>query len=216
MNNAVAAIAALDLLQRGGVAFQPHHIHQALANVRWPGRFEILRKDPPLVVDCAHNGDSAVKLSAALDEWFPGRRWTFVLGFSSDKDVPGILRALAPLAKRFLATQSRHLRAMPSKEVAEVALRVFSDLDAPWPEVTVTDDVGAALSLALSGENHWPGIGETAGPVCVTGSIFVVAEAREVWALYKGDASLEADDPIEQRLLPWGQHPAVQTQTVIS
>lgn len=216
VNNAVAAIAALDLLQRGGVAFQPHHIHQALANVRWPGRFEILRKDPPLVVDCAHNGDSAVKLSAALDEWFPGRRWTFVLGFSSDKDVPGILRALAPLAKRFLATQSRHLRAMPSKEVTEVALGVFSDLDAPWPEVTVTDDVGAALSLALSGENHWPGIGETAGPVCVTGSIFVVAEAREVWALYKGDASLEADDPIEQRLLPWGQHPAVQTQTVIS
>jgi dihydrofolate synthase/folylpolyglutamate synthase len=214
VNNAVAAIAALDLLRRGGTALQPHHIRQGLAAVRWPGRFEILRRDPPLVVDCAHNGDSAAKLVAALDEWFPGQPWTLILGASSDKDVIGMLRALAPRTNRLLATQARHPRAMPSKEVADLALKVFSDLDAPVAEVKVTDNVEAALSLALTGEGHSPVPAEQAAPVCVTGSIFVVADARKVWALHEGHALSETDDPIDQTLLPLGQGPAAQAQTV--
>lgn len=226
VNNAVAAIAALDLLQRGGTPVQPHHIHQGVANVRWPGRFEILERDLPLVVDCAHNGDSVSKLVAALEDWFPGRRWTFVLGASNDKDVPGMLRALAPWTHRLLATQSSHPRAMPSKQVAELASEILAEAGAPLVEITATSDVGSALNLALRGsdsEHGAPNVpqdgeqretGEQVSPICVTGSIFVVADAREVWALHTGSALPETDHQIAHALLPLGQNTAPQIEAM--
>ena len=212
--NAALAVAAMDLLRRGGVPFQSHHICKGLAAVRWPGRFEILQRDPPLVVDCAHNDDSAAKLVAALEEWFPGRRWTFILGASSDKDVPGMLRALAPKTNRLLATQSRHLRAMPSHKVAELALEVLPEAGAPLAEVKATSNVAAALSLALNVDAPWRGAGRQGSPICATGSIFVVADAREIWALHTGGDLPETDHPIDLELLALGRSSAAQTQAV--
>lgn len=193
VTNAVTAIAALDLLRLpaglaarcGGMRVRPHHVRRGLAEVRWPGRFEILRREPSVVVDCAHNSDSLARLVAALEEWFgPNQNWTFILGVSNDKDVPGMLRALAPRAGCLLTTQSRHARAMPSARVMELASEVL-------PLVEQTDDVGAALLLAL---------GRESGPICITGSIFVVAEAREAWALYTGHALPETDRLISKLL----------------
>jgi dihydrofolate synthase/folylpolyglutamate synthase len=176
IHNAVATIAALDGMRRAGVSLQPRHIRQGLAGVRWPGRFEVLRREPPLVMDCAHNGDSMARLVTALGAWFPARRWTFVLGISKDKDLPAILRALSPWTERLLATRSRHARAMPPAQLAELASEVL-------PHVRQVEDVSAALALALEG----------GGPVCVTGSIFVVAEALEAWALCTGGDPFETD-----------------------
>jgi dihydrofolate synthase/folylpolyglutamate synthase len=170
IHNAVAAIAALDLLRSQGAPLLPQHIRQGLGRVYWPGRFEVLRQEPPLVVDCAHNGDSMAQLAATLQELFPGRHWTFVLGASNDKDVPAMLRELAPLADGLLATQSRHARAMPPARMAELASAVLS-------RVRQSSDVSAALAQALDA-------GDKA--VCVTGSVFVAAEALQAWALRVG------------------------------
>jgi dihydrofolate synthase/folylpolyglutamate synthase len=220
VNNAAVAIAALDLLKRGGTPLHRRHIRQGLANVRWPGRFEVLQQDPPLIVDCAHNGDSIAKLVAALKEWFPGRRWTFILGASNDKDVPGMLRELAPLADRLLATQSRHPRAMASVEVADLASDILPKAGAPFTEISATSDVGTAVSLALSGGHGWrsslhsPPPEERGRAICVTGSIFVVADAREVWAAYTSRPLPEADHPKTRESLLPAFSPATQTQTV--
>ncbi len=224
LDNAVAAIAALDLLGRGVVSLESQDVRQGVAGVRWPGRFEILQRDPLLVVDCAHNGDSAVKLASALEEWFPGRSWTFVLGASCDKDVPGMLRALAPLAKRVLATQSRHSRAMPSQRVAEQAMEILQEAGVSLADVRVTNGVASALNLALSRDNAGDGtphrtlsqeqLGapEPKGAICVTGSIFVVAEACEVWALYSGGGLPEADLPLDAALFSLDHDLAGQTE----
>jgi dihydrofolate synthase/folylpolyglutamate synthase len=200
VDNAAVAIAVLDQLQGRGVSLQASDVSWGVANVRWPGRFEVLRRDPVLVVDCAHNGDSAAKLAAALVEWFPGRRWTFIIGASTDKDILGILRALAPRAGRIIATESRHSRAMSSQRVAEVASAILTETDAAPTEVTVTRDLTGALALALgvnAAGHELPDsalpAGSRMGPVCVTGSIFVVAEAREAWALFSGGALPEMD-----------------------
>jgi dihydrofolate synthase/folylpolyglutamate synthase len=166
IQNAVAAIAALDLLRSQGVPLLPQHIRQGLERVRWPGRFEILRREPPLVVDCAHNGDSTAQLATTLGQLFPGQRWTFVMGASNDKDVPTMLQNLAPLANGLLATQSRHARAMPTARMAKLASAVM-------PRVWQNADAGAALDQALE-------MGGKA--ICVTGSIFVAAEALQAWA----------------------------------
>jgi len=215
LNNAAVTIAALDLLVRGGVPLHPHHLRQGLADVQWPGRFEILRQDPPLVVDCAHNADSISKLVATLEGWFPGRRWTFILGTSSDKDVPGMLRALAPRIDRLLATQSRHARALPSQKVAQLARETLPSAGAPFAEISVTSDVASALSLVLRGDEAQhgslpgPSAAQQRQAICVTGSIFVVADAREAWARYTGRPLPETDAPIGQTPLAPGHDEAI-------
>jgi dihydrofolate synthase/folylpolyglutamate synthase len=221
LNNAAVAIATLDLLARGGVPLHPHHLRQGLADVQWPGRFEILRQAPPLVVDCAHNADSVSKLVAALEEWFPGRRWTFILGASSDKDVPGMLRALAPRIDHLLTTQSRHARAMPSQKLAELAQEALPSAGAPLARVTATSDVASALDLALRGDEAQHSslsdlsFTEQRQAICVTGSIFAVADAREAWARYTGRPLPETDDPMGQAELVPGQDEVVQAQARI-
>jgi dihydrofolate synthase/folylpolyglutamate synthase len=177
VQNAVTAIAALDLLRGQGVPLLPQHIHQGLGSVRWPGRFEILRQEPPLVVDCAHNGDSTAQLAATLGQLFPGQRWTFVMGSSNDKDVPTMLQNLAPLANGLLATQSRHARAMSAERMANLASAVM-------PRVWQNADAGEALAQALE-------TGDKA--ICVTGSIFVAAEALYAWAARVGDDLPDTD-----------------------
>jgi hypothetical protein len=86
-------------------------IRAGLANVRWPGRLEILNRDPLIVVDGAHNGDSARKLAAALRDVFGEQPWTIVLGISADKDIPAILDALVPLTAHVIVTRAHNVRA---------------------------------------------------------------------------------------------------------
>jgi dihydrofolate synthase/folylpolyglutamate synthase len=207
LNNALVAIAGVDLLRGAGLALNATHLRHGLASVRWPGRFEILRKDPPLVVDCAHNDDSVTKLVATLREWFPGRRWTVILGASRDKDVPGMLRALAPVTEGLVATQSRHSRAMPARRLADLAAEILPPAGVPLENLEVTGDVGEAMHLAFRVGAQWQGtlsaptgekgcqLAEPMGPICVTGSIFVVADFREAWALHTGGKLPETDPP---------------------
>lgn len=166
--NATVAIAAAEKLRERGVALPESSIREGLRGVRWPGRLEILSRKPFLVVDCAHNVDSARKLRGALKELFDGHRnLTLVFGASVDKDIEGMMHELIPSAKKVIVIQARHPRAADPHRLEEMA----SDLGY---EVTRGEDVSAALDLAL----------EMAGPqdlICATGSTFVVAEAREAW-----------------------------------
>jgi dihydrofolate synthase/folylpolyglutamate synthase len=73
-----------------------------------PGRFQLLRRTPPVVIDAAHNADSARRLAAALAAAFPGVRFTVVLGVVQGKDVAGIFRELQPVAAEFVLTHPRN------------------------------------------------------------------------------------------------------------
>jgi dihydrofolate synthase / folylpolyglutamate synthase len=167
VENAVVAYAALQALRASGWPLAAGAIHDGFRAVQWPGRFELVGRAPVVVLDGAHNADSAQKLAATLREYFPGRAVTLVFGASSDKDVAGMLSALlAPEVgvRRVLLTQAIHPRAQDTDEMA--ALAAQHGLAA---ETAPT--VAQALDKALS----------RAGPedvVLATGSLFVVAEAR--------------------------------------
>src|SRR6185295_20231908 len=88
-------------------------IRAGLRGARWPGRFQILRRDPLVVLDGAHNPAGARALAASLRAYFPGRPVTFVIGVLADKDARGILAALGPLAARVILTVSSNPRAAP-------------------------------------------------------------------------------------------------------
>ena len=165
LENAAVAVAALEVLAEKGFKISRDSIVNGLAKVNWPGRLQILSRHPLLVVDGAHNPDSAQKLKQSLEQYFNFSRAILVIGVSCDKDIAGIVSELAPLFGKVIVTRSRHPRAMaPPPIVAEFARH--------GAEVEVAEDVSTALTLAL-------GMAGARDLVCVAGSLFVVGEAIE-------------------------------------
>jgi dihydrofolate synthase/folylpolyglutamate synthase len=153
-----------------GLEVSEADIRRGFANVSWPGRFEVLQHSPPLVIDCAHNRDSALKLRLALDDYFPSTPVLLVIGTSEDKDLQGIFAELMPRVQRVFATQSIHPRAAEPEMLVKLAHQ-------NGRQAKVVKPVSAALEEAIS---H----ADDESMVLVTGSIFVVAEARMAYQGY--------------------------------
>jgi dihydrofolate synthase/folylpolyglutamate synthase len=185
--NAANAVAILWELSVQGVDIPEAALRRGLAEARWPGRFEVLNLHPGLVVDSAHNADSAMKLRLALAEWFPRPprdRLALVFGASADKDIDGMLHAfltpdpdqkLLP-ANKVIVTKSYHPRAA---NLAGLADHVRA-LNGTRP-ISIQDNLDSALKEALA----WAGNDDL---ICITGSIFVVAQARRSWAEHHPEA----------------------------
>ena len=155
-SNALLAVAAARHL---GVP-EPA-IRNGLTRVRWPGRFEVLDGDPRLVLDGAHNPGGARALADSLRELFPGEAITLVVGVSRDKDLHGILGALAPVARRLILTGFGNPRAADPE-----ALRAcLPPTEAP---VEMARSAAEALALALDARRT--------PIVCVAGSLFLVGD----------------------------------------
>jgi dihydrofolate synthase/folylpolyglutamate synthase len=170
VENGAVAYAALSTLRAQGVPISADAVRAGLRTVRWPGRFEILGRRPYVVADGAHNRDSAHKLVAALDDYFPGRRVTLVFGASSDKDVTGMLAELLPRVAQVFLTQAVHPRAWDPEDLAARAREV-----PPGKPIEVLSPVARALERAV----------ELTAPddvVVACGSLFVVAEVQTAWA----------------------------------
>ncbi|WP_029215339.1 bifunctional folylpolyglutamate synthase/dihydrofolate synthase [Kallotenue papyrolyticum] len=165
--NARLAVTIALLLRAQGWTLPDAALATGLRTAHWPGRFEIIGRDPLIVVDGAMNEESALRLRDALHTLLY-RRLILVLGTSRDKDIGGIARALVPEAAAVVLTRSYHPRAAPV-ELLEQHVRPWLPPHAP---LIATHDVPPALEAAR----------RVAGPedcICVTGSLFPVAAARE-------------------------------------
>ena len=160
LENAATAAAALEALD-----IPAGSIVAGLSRVRWPGRLQVLRRRPMLVVDGAHSADSARGLREALARHFHFARLLLIIGVSADKDAARIAAQLAPIADTVIATRARHPRASAADTVADQ----FARLRRP---VEVATDVAQALALAL--DRAKPG-----DLICATGSLFLVGEVIE-------------------------------------
>jgi dihydrofolate synthase/folylpolyglutamate synthase len=170
--NATTAIAVADLLPGLGVNISEEAIAQGLRQVHWPGRLEVLSRAPFLVVDGAHNADSAHKLAVALRKYFQYERLFLIFGASLEKDIDGMLRELLPLVHQVIVTQAQHPRAAEVQPLREVLL-------AQGCEPLSSHNVAEALDCALR-------LAQERDLICATGSLFVVAEVRETWARWHG------------------------------
>ncbi len=177
--NATVAVAVAELLPGLGVHISEEAIAQGLRQVRWPGRLEVLSRAPFLVVDGAHNADSAHKLAVALRKYFQYERLILIFGASLDKDIDGMLRELLPLADRVIVTQAQHPRATEVQSLREALLAQGCR---PLSSHNVTEALDGALRLAQEQDL-----------ICATGSLFVVAEVREAWARRQGVELAERD-----------------------
>jgi dihydrofolate synthase/folylpolyglutamate synthase len=153
--NALLAAAAARALGAGDPA-----IRAGLRGARWPGRFQVFRRDPIVILDGAHNPAGARALAASLSAYFPGRPVTFAIGILADKDAGGILSALAPLAARIVLTASGNPRAARPE-----TLRALLPAGLP---VEVAPSPSEALARATA---------EAAGGiVCVAGSLSLIGD----------------------------------------
>ncbi len=165
VTNAAVAYAALTIFDQKGYKVGLEAITNGFANAFWPGRFEVIQRKPAVILDCAHNRDSAQKLRITLEEYFPGKHIIMIFGASEDKDIQGMFLELMPVLSELIVVKSFHPRAIEPAKLVELA-KPFNH------PVHIVDHIPEALEkgLQLTGDNE---------VVLVTGSIFVVAEARK-------------------------------------
>ncbi|GBF34897.1 dihydrofolate synthase [Desulfocucumis palustris] len=163
--NAATAVAVIEALRETGAAVDRDAVAKGIAGTRWPARMEVVARNPFVLIDGAHNLDGAIALGRALDDYFPGRGIIMVLGMLGDKERTRVVEELAPRARAVVITRPNSPRAGNWQSMAGEAAR-FVD------RVLTIEDITGAVDAAM----------DLAGPddvVCVTGSLYMVAEARE-------------------------------------
>jgi len=173
-SNAALAIATIAELRRQGWSISTTAIHQALANLSLPGRFEVVSHRPTVVLDVAHNVASAEALVETLESSLPGEPRVLLLAATRDKDVRGIVRVLMPHFSKVVVSQYRdNPRAVPTAKLGEIVREELGRLekskteDRVWERDFPTDAWLLAQQLATPEQL-----------ICVTGSFFIVAELR--------------------------------------
>jgi len=165
--NAAVAYAALAEAVKCGLELPNGSIRKGFRSVHWPGRFQILSRSPVLILDSAHNRESALKLRIALDDYFPGQPVTLIFGASADKDIEGMLTELLPRVAKLIVTQAQHPRAETPERLAEIG-------HSHGVAVEVHEDSENALSTALAEAG-------AEDVILVAGSIFVAGQAFAAW-----------------------------------
>lgn len=173
--NAAVALAAVEAFFGVGAeqtgALDADTVRKAFAAVTSPGRLEVVRRSPTVVLDAAHNPAGARASAEAVTEAFGFSRLIGVVGASGEKDVRGLLEAFEPIFAEVVITQNSSHRAMDVDTLAGVAVEIFGD-DRVVVEPRLDEALEAAITLAEE-EAEYAGAG-----VLVTGSVITVGEAR--------------------------------------
>jgi len=158
LENAALCLAAIDQLRRHGINVDAQHLHRGLADVRWPGRFEWVGRH---LLDGAHNPGGTRALAHSLSD---GERFTLVFGVIGERDAVELVQPLLPRCGRVIVTRARSERAAEPPDLARALGPLVQG------KVEVARDLEQALRLAS----------DSAEPVLVTGSLYLVGEAREL------------------------------------
>ena len=163
MENAMAVLDIIDCLIRRGWGISENAIRVGLAQATWPGRFEVLSREPLLIVDGAHNPNGVEALVDTIRAYFPDQKINFVMGVMKDKDYHTMLRLIAPYAARFITELPDAHRALRPDELKS-EIRVY--FDGP---VETADSVTAAVQRAME-------IADDSRDTCCTGADTVRSE----------------------------------------
>ena len=170
--NASVALAAVEAFFGGTLTLDIDAIREGFGAATSPGRLEVVRRSPTVIVDAAHNPHGAAVLASALEESFTFEQVIGVVSVMADKDVLGVLQALEPVMTDVVVTWNGAARAMPANELAEIANQVFGE-DRVHVAPNLTSAIDRAIELAdAAGMN---GVG-----IVVTGSVVTAAAGRAI------------------------------------
>ncbi len=174
--NAVLALAAVEAFA-GEEPLDAELVREAFAEVTSPGRLEVIRRSPTIVLDAAHNPHGAAATAEAVQESFTFSPLIGVVGVMADKDYEGVLAAFEHVFAAVVCTQNSTSRSMPAEELAEVARGIYG-ADRVHVARRLEDAIEEAATLAEAGGTYGEAIGS--GGVLVTGSVVTVGEARRM------------------------------------
>ena len=166
LHNAAVALTVLDCLQqKGWRKITEEAIHRGIAEVSWPGRFELLRRNPLFLVDGGHNPQCMQALVENLQRYLPGRQLVALTGVMADKDYTAMYDQIAPYCARFIAVTPDNPRAMTASDLAKVLARYGKPV-----ETAKSVEAGVQRAIDLAGPDG----------VCLAfGSLYMVGAIRE-------------------------------------
>ena len=168
LRNAAAAVGAVQALSFYEIKINEKAIREGLSNMQWPGRLEIVQRNPMVVLDCAKDPLAMESLRKALKEFFEFENLVVVMSISKDKKLKSMLNELVPIADHVIATRHKVQDRAVDPQI------IVAEAEKNGKRFEIIEDVKDAVKRAV----------EVAGEkdlVCVTGSIFTVGEARELW-----------------------------------
>lgn len=175
-HNAATALAAVEALLGSGAQTEDRIttdlVQAGFAEVTSPGRMEVVRTSPTVIVDAAHNPHGAEATAATVSEAFAFQPLIGVLGCMKDKDVYGVLEAYEPIMETVICTRNSFDRSMPAEELGEIAAEIFGE-DRVLVRPKLLDAIDDAIRLA---EENALAMGT--GGVLITGSVITAGEAR--------------------------------------
>lgn len=165
IKNASLALAAMELLIKKGFNIPEEAIRNGLASARWPGRLEIMRRSPLVVIDGAHNAEAFQSLRSTLQNTFAYRRLILVLGILGDKALENILEIIVPLADALVITKPNSPRAADPEDLQKISCKMVNG------PIIVEENIPDAVNLAIS-------MARSPDLVLVAGSLYVIGDAR--------------------------------------
>ena len=169
VSNAAVVLETVDVLRRRGWKIPEEALLRGLEQARWPGRMELARRNPDVMLDGGHNPQCMEALAQALRELYPGKKLIFLTGVLADKNWGAMVGELLPLAKEFYTITPDSPRAMPARELADY---LKSQGAAAIPCETIAQ--GLEQAQAAAGPS---------GAVCACGSLYMIGEVRHLLGL---------------------------------
>jgi dihydrofolate synthase/folylpolyglutamate synthase len=151
-----------------GLKITDEQIQKGFSEVQWPARFDVVRRDPPVILDSAHNQDSFERLRETLEQYFPGKPVYLIFGASEDKNIPGMFAEMKSKIKKLMIVRADHPRALEAGVIQKLAAQAGVESEA-------IPSVRLALARALDLSSKDGSI------VLSAGSMFVTAEVMKEW-----------------------------------
>jgi dihydrofolate synthase/folylpolyglutamate synthase len=153
-------LCAAEVLSSSGFSVKEDSIRNALANIKWQGRLEVVNTNPTIILDGAHNPDSAEVLAEFFKSHYTDKKKILIFGVMKDKDYRKIIEKIVPFTDKVILTRPATERALPPEEIEGYVKNPF-----------ITEDVRSALikAKAIADENSL---------ILVTGSFYTIGEAK--------------------------------------
>ncbi len=181
-NAALACAVAYWYLQRKGISGVPQHIAAGLCTAHWPGRIHVLRQQPLLILDCAHNPHGCAALIEALREMWSGR-WVVAFGALADKSAAEMIAMLNAVAAEMWYVQPSSARALSWNAVSDMCKDKL-------PGMHMTRQFASAQTLVQHIVTSW----DDPRPIVIAGSCYLAGDVLAAW--HGGERDRRGDDPV--------------------
>ena len=172
-NNAAIALAAAEAF--AGVKLDSDLVRSAFAKVDSPGRCEVVRRDPTVIIDAAHNPHGAKALVATIASEFDFETLIGVVAVLGDKDASGILAELSQVVDYLVISESSSPRALPANELAKIAAQFFKP-----EQIEIIPELRGAITYATEKANLSNQVNDGVSAVLITGSVVTAGQAKSI------------------------------------